>query len=126
MICVLIPELCAVILPMGLLFYFIQRVYISTARQLKRLESVSRSPIYSHFGETLNGASTIRAFGLQRRFILESEAKVDANQKCYFPSYISNQWLTVLLGIIGNFFTFAASVFAVTSDGISKNIYCLE
>ena len=126
MICVLIPELCAIILPMGLLFYFIQRVYINTARQLKRLESVSRSPIYSHFGETLNGASTIRAFGLQRRFILESEAKVDANQKCYFPSYISNQWLTVLLGIIGNCFTFAASIFAVTSDGISKFICYLK
>ena len=120
MICFLIPELSAVILPMGLLFYSIQRVYISTARQLKRLESVTRSPIYSHFGETLNGASTIRAFGLQNKFVLESEARVDANQKCYFPSYISTQWLSVVLGIIGNFFTFAASVFAVTSDGISK------
>ena len=120
LICVLIPILCAVILPMGLVFYFIQRIYISTARQLKRLESVSRSPIYSHFGETLNGASTIRAFGLQNKFILESEAKVDANQVCYYPSYISNRWLTVNLEIIGNFFTFAASLFAVISSGIRK------
>ena len=120
LICVLIPILCAVILPMGLVFYFIQRIYIGTARQLKRLESVSRSPIYSHFGETLNGASTIRAFGLQNKFILEPEAKVAANQVCYYPSYISNRWLTIFLEIIGNFFTFAASLFAVTSTGIGK------
>ncbi len=39
-----------------------------------------RSPIYSHFGETLTGASTIRAFQLQSKFIRESEEKVDTNQ----------------------------------------------
>lgn len=61
------PIFMTVILPIGLLYYFVQRFYVATSRQLKRLESVSRSPIYSHFGETLTGAPTIRAYNVQNR-----------------------------------------------------------
>jgi hypothetical protein len=68
-----------------------QRFYVSTSRQLKRLESVTRSPIYSHFSETITGSSTIRAYGEQNRFILESEGKVDHNQVSYFPAIVSNR-----------------------------------
>jgi len=67
-----------------------QRFYVSTSRQLRRMESVSRSPIYSHFGETISGATTIRAFALQDDFILESEKRIDANQRTYAPFIASN------------------------------------
>ena len=69
-----------IILPVGVLFFIIQRFYVSTSRQLKRLESISRSPIYSHFGESLQGSSTIRAFGMEKEFINQSQALVDKNQ----------------------------------------------
>ena len=48
-------------------------------RELKRLDSVSRSPIFSHFGESLEGTSTIRAFRVQPHFIKDSERRVDYN-----------------------------------------------
>ena len=73
-----------------LLIWF-QRIYVTTSRQLKRLDSVSRSPIFSHFGETIQGAITIRAYGQQERFIQESQNKVDNNHMCYYPWIVSNR-----------------------------------
>ena len=55
------PPFTALIVPLGLTYYFIQRYYLRTSRELKRLDSVSRSPIYAHFQESLGGLSTIRA-----------------------------------------------------------------
>ena len=109
LIIAIIPFFAVVIVPVSILFVFIQKVYVNTSRQLKRLESVSRSPIYSHFGETLNGASTIRAYGLQKSFILHSETLVDKNQVCYFPTIIAGRWLTVRLEVLGNLITFAGN-----------------
>ena len=71
---------------------FLQRVYVATSRQLKRIESVSRSPIYSHFLETVNGASTIRAYSQQRRFILDNYYRTDENQVAYYSTVSSNRW----------------------------------
>ena len=116
LIIVIIPWFALVIAPTALVFFFIQKIYVNTSRQLKRLESVSRSPIYSHFGETLNGASTIRAFGLQNRFILLSEGLVDKNQVCYFPTIIANRWLAVRLESIGNLITFAGNYFLLACN----------
>ena len=91
MISSVLPIFAVVIVPTAAIFYFVQKVYVSCSRQLKRLESISRSPIYSHFGESLSGASTIRAFGMQNHFILDSENKVDQNQICYYPSIVANR-----------------------------------
>ena len=74
-------------------FYFsvLQRFYVGTSRQLKRLESVTRSPIYSHCQESVTGVSTIRAYRLQERFTQQIEDKVDYNQMSYYPSICSNR-----------------------------------
>ncbi|XP_074103400.1 multidrug-Resistance like Protein 1 isoform X5 [Cotesia typhae] len=121
------PIFIAVIVPIGVLYYFIQRFYVATSRQLKRLESVSRSPIYSHFGESITGAQTIRAFNVQERFIYESERRVDFNQMCYFPGIISNRWLAVRLEMVGNMIIFFAAIFSVAGrDSLSAGLVGLS
>ncbi|XP_022835138.1 multidrug resistance-associated protein 1 isoform X3 [Spodoptera litura] len=121
------PIFMAVILPIGFIYYVIQRFYVATSRQLKRLESVSRSPIYSHFGESITGASTIRAYGVSERFVEESERGVDHNQSCYYPSCIANRWLAVRLEMIGNLIIFFSAMFAVLNrDTISAGLVGLS
>ncbi|XP_037921935.1 multidrug resistance-associated protein 1 isoform X7 [Hermetia illucens] len=107
------PIFIAVVVPIAIFYYFAQRFYVATSRQLMRLESVSRSPIYSHFGETVTGTPSIRAYGVQERFIDESDAKVDANQVCKYPSIIANRWLAVRLEMVGNCIILFAALFAV-------------
>uniref|UniRef100_A0A336K506 CSON001445 protein n=1 Tax=Culicoides sonorensis TaxID=179676 RepID=A0A336K506_CULSO len=63
------PIFITIIVPIGIIYFFVQRFYVATSRQLQRLESISRSPMYSLFGETLNGAATIRAYNAQERYV---------------------------------------------------------
>uniref|UniRef100_A0A8D2LSN2 Multidrug resistance-associated protein 1 n=1 Tax=Varanus komodoensis TaxID=61221 RepID=A0A8D2LSN2_VARKO len=107
------PAFAVVVPPLGLVYFFVQRFYVATSRQLKRLESVTRSPVYSHFNETLLGVSVIRAFQEQKRFIRQSDLKVDENQKAYFPSIVANRWLAVRLEYVGNCIVLFAALFAV-------------
>lgn len=120
--------LVAVIIPfLGLLYFFVQRFYVATSRQLKRLESISRSPIYTHFSETLLGTSVIRAFGEQERFIHESDQRVDHNQKAYFPSIVANRWLAIRLEFVGNCIVSCAALFAVIAkESLSPGIMGLS
>ena len=112
-----LPIFIVVIIPVGIVYYFVQKFYVSTARQVKRLESISRSPIYTHFSESISGASTIRAFDRDDDFILENESRIDNNQICYYPGYVSSRWLSVRLEIIGNIVLMFAALFAVLSRG---------
>ncbi|KAL1278362.1 hypothetical protein QQF64_025035, partial [Cirrhinus molitorella] len=121
------PLVAIIIPPLGLLYFFVQRFYVASSRQMKRLESVSRSPVYTHFNETLLGTSVIRAFGEQQRFIKESDGRVDHNQKAYFPSIVANRWLAVRLEFVGNCIVMFAALFAVVArDSLSPGIMGLS
>ena len=63
------PWLLFVVVPMAVSVMYISRYYLKTSRELKRLESICRSPVFSHISETLNGLDTIRTRGRQRDFV---------------------------------------------------------
>lgn len=107
------PLFLVAVVPLGVLYYLIQRYYIATSRQLKRLESVSRSPIYAHFSETLSGVSTIKAYNCGNLFRIENENKVDFNLQAYYPSVAANRWLAMRLEFLGNLVILFAAIFAV-------------
>ncbi|XP_031660659.1 canalicular multispecific organic anion transporter 2 isoform X1 [Oncorhynchus kisutch] len=109
----LTPLFLLVVVPLMVFYWWVQRFYVATSRQLKRLESVSRSPIYSHFSETVTGSSVIRAYCRHDAFVLMSDMKVDENQKSYYPGIVSNRWLGVRIEFIGNCIVLFAALFAV-------------
>ncbi|XP_044107049.1 multidrug resistance-associated protein 1-like isoform X3 [Neovison vison] len=101
------------VIPLMFLYLTIQRYYVASSRQIRRLAGASRSPIISHFSETLTGVSTIRAFGHEQRFIQQNKEVVNENLVCFYNNVISNRWLSVRLEFLGNLMVFFAALLAV-------------
>lgn len=63
-----------------------------SSKQVQRLDSITRSPIFAHAGETLSGVTMVRAFRQQKRFVQENAHKLDENQKAYYLSISANRY----------------------------------
>lgn len=97
------------VIPMFFIYRFYQKYYLFTSRELKRLESVSRSPIFAHFQETLTGVSVIKAYNQAARFSFLNQYKMDVNMSAYHPSVTANRWLAVRLELLGSFIILGSS-----------------
>ena len=80
--------------------YFLQKVYLRTSRQLRFMDLEAKSPVYSHFLETLEGLSTIRAFGWQEQSRATNIKRLDASQKPYYLLYCIQRWLSLVLDLV--------------------------
>lgn len=96
-----LPWVLVPLFPLALLYYQTQNFYRHTSRELKRLCSLTLSPIYSHFSETITGLGTIRASCSAARFREENSKRLEQNQRCLFVSYAAMQWLDIRLQVIG-------------------------
>ncbi|CAL1537561.1 unnamed protein product [Lymnaea stagnalis] len=116
------PIVLSVIIPVVILYVLMQRVYIPASRQIRRIDSTTKSPIYVHFSETLSGVSSIRAYGAQERFNQQSMDLVDYNLKFYFGSIVASSWLQIRLQFLGNVIVLAAAMFAQADTGLSAGL----
>ncbi|KAJ3872855.1 multidrug resistance-associated ABC transporter [Lentinula edodes] len=95
------PLFLLAVVPLGWFYLTVMKYYLATSRELKRLDAVSRSPIFAWFSESLSGLSTIRAFNQQSIFIANNQRRVDRNQICYISSVSVNRWLSIRLEFVG-------------------------
>lgn len=128
-ICMSTWQFLFVMLFLSFLYIYYQRFYMRTSRELKRLESVTRSPIFAHFQESLNGITTIRGFGQEKRFIKLNEIKIDNNLGAYHPTVNCNRWLATRLEFLGSlvlFFAAAMPMFQLANGSVSAGLVGLS
>ena len=104
--------------------------YVRCAREQKRLESVTKSPLLSFFAECCGSAALVRAFGAERRYTLTAAAKCDDANRSVFYLWTTNQWLRLQVApwgstlsgapVVTGIAAVAAAPGCATSDGSPK------
>lgn len=112
-ICFSTPMFVFMILPILALYIYYQQYYLKTLRELRRLDSVLKSPIFANFQESLNGVLVIRAYGQTNRFKFMNELQVDKNMRAYHPLINANRWLAVRLEFLGSIIILGAAGLAI-------------
>jgi ABC-type multidrug transport system fused ATPase/permease subunit len=109
MMVILVPVIAAYIL----CWLYFQR----TSRELKRLDSISRSPVYAHFSQSLNGLSSIRAYRTEAATLQTSHELIDTNIGVNLAVFSSNRWLGVRLEVLGSSVVLSCALLLVLQRG---------
>eukprot|EP01128_Nolandella_sp_AFSM9_P006332 TRINITY_DN3225_c5_g1_i1.p1 TRINITY_DN3225_c5_g1~~TRINITY_DN3225_c5_g1_i1.p1 ORF type:complete len:1698 (-),score=443.16 TRINITY_DN3225_c5_g1_i1:254-4717(-) len=107
------PAFLLAVIPLAYIYRFVQKYYLNSSREIQRLDSISKSPIFAMFSETIGGLSTIRAYQKKDEFIKANNDLVELNQRAYYMWAISNRWLAFRLEFVGAIVILAAAFFSV-------------
>ncbi|XP_049301233.1 uncharacterized protein LOC125774907 [Anopheles funestus] len=84
----------------AVMMYYIRQIYLNTSRVVKRIESVNRSPLFSHTNATLQGLSTIRAFGAQSVLRREFNEILDVNSSAWYMFISTSRAFALWLDLV--------------------------
>lgn len=79
------------IVVMGSIFWFIRRIYLKTSKNVKRLEGITKSPVFTHLNATLQGLTTIRAYGAQNILRNEFDKHQDLHSSSWYMFITTSQ-----------------------------------
>ena len=100
LMCISAGYFAATVPPVILSVWVLQKYYLRTSRQIRLLDLEAKSPLYSHFIESLSGLVTIRAFGWAPNFQDLNLALLDVSQKPYYLLLCIQRWLALILDLI--------------------------
>jgi len=95
------PYILVALVPLISFYSWVQRIYRNSARELKRFDSSTQSPIFNFFAESANGLSSVRAFCCEERLLKELKHRVDINTRFWTKNNFVNRWLGLRLDIVG-------------------------
>ncbi|XP_032133378.1 multidrug resistance-associated protein 4 isoform X5 [Sapajus apella] len=115
-----IPWIAIPLVPLGIIFIFLRRYFLETSRDVKRLESTTRSPVFSHLSSSLQGLWTIRAYKAEERCQELFDAHQDLHSEAWFLFLTTSRWFAVRLDAICAMFVivvaFGSLILAKTLD----------
>ncbi|XP_036105450.1 multidrug resistance-associated protein 4 isoform X3 [Molossus molossus] len=115
-----IPWIAIPLVLLGILFFVLRSYFLETSRDVKRLESTTRSPVFSHLSASLQGLWTIRAYKTEERFQELFDAHQDLHSEAWFLFLTTSRWFAVRLDAICAVFVivvaFGSLILAKTLD----------
>jgi ABC-type multidrug transport system fused ATPase/permease subunit len=96
--------------------------YIRGARSIKRLESISKSPMISHFTSAIQGLSTIRAFANTQVFETRMNQLIDSFNAATWHNWLFSNWVNFHMAMIGSIFSTLVAAFVVSTHGIDASL----
>ncbi|TXT16096.1 hypothetical protein VHUM_00599 [Vanrija humicola] len=111
------PYFIGVVAGVMILYGFVVFFYRRSAREIKRLDSMHRSILYSHFSESLTGLATIRAYGETERFLNHNAELIDLQDRAYILTKAAEAWLEARLGIAGSLLILAVALMCTAGGG---------
>ncbi|CAN8003965.1 unnamed protein product [Ixodes hexagonus] len=115
LICINLPIYILIVIPVITGLLVLRQVYVVPFRQVKRLETVTRSPVNNHFSETVTGLSSIRGYGVQRIFLRDNDIKVDIMQNCTVNSLHFDFWIEVWMEVASEVLLLSMLLLVVTN-----------
>ena len=112
------PWFTICLVPIILFYASQQNFFTMTYRELKRLDSVNRSPIYALLGETIDGVATIRAYCSESSLTNRLTRMLDNQQNAYYLLCVAQCWLAIRLELVGTLFISLACLLAVWNRAI--------
>ncbi|KAF7972890.1 hypothetical protein HWV62_16688 [Athelia sp. TMB] len=113
------PGFVLAALILGSLYYNTAKVYGQTSRDMRRLDSVTRSPLYSIYGETIAGVTVLRAFGASSKYLRDM---LTCNVNPYYWMWGVNRWLSIRFNLISCCIIAIAGLVAVVSPAVSASL----
>ncbi|KAJ3368117.1 hypothetical protein GGF31_006825 [Allomyces arbusculus] len=113
------PLFIVAMIPVLVMFGSVARTYLASSREIKRLESVTRSPIFSGFQETGAGTTVIRAFREEPAFTACAHAAMDTHNRASWWLWVSSAWLAIRLDFLSNVTVMACGILILIQGNIS-------
>ncbi|KAI0342903.1 ABC transporter [Trametopsis cervina] len=113
LIAIILPWFLIAVASIAVVYLWAAIFYRASARELKRLDAILRSSLYSHFSESLSGLATIRAYGEQDRFLKDNQKRVDTENRAYWLTVTNQRWLGIRLDFLGILLTFVVAILTV-------------
>ncbi|KAG9319523.1 hypothetical protein KVV02_003122 [Mortierella alpina] len=120
------PYFLILMVPLFGCYYYLAAYYLVSSREIKRLDSAARSPMYAHFSETLNGLVTIRGYGDADRFSTQATQLLDRSQQVFYLTNTTQRWLQVMLQLLSDIVTtFIALMAVVQRNSASAGVFAI-